>query len=59
MLPFKASEHVDQAETNGLASRAGAADESMPAIQMASMVDVLKFDPDTMKAFAQNEVLVI
>jgi len=59
MLPFKASEHVDQAETNGLASRAGAADESMPAIQMASMVDVLKFDPDTMKAFAQNEVIVI
>jgi class 3 adenylate cyclase/CHASE2 domain-containing sensor protein len=59
MLPFKASEHVDQAETNGLASRAGAADESMPAIQMVSMVDALKFDPDTMKAFAQNEIIVV
>jgi class 3 adenylate cyclase len=59
MLPFIASEHVDQAESNGLASRAGAADESMPAIQMVSMVDALNFDPDTMKAFAQNEVIVI
>jgi class 3 adenylate cyclase/CHASE2 domain-containing sensor protein len=59
MLPFKTSEHVDQAETNGLSSRAGAADESMPAIQMVSMIDALKFDPDTMKAFAQNEVIVI
>jgi class 3 adenylate cyclase/CHASE2 domain-containing sensor protein len=59
MLPFKTSEHVDQAETNGLSSRAGAANESMPAIQMVPMIDALKFDPDTMKAFAQNEIIVI
>ena len=59
MLPFNVSEHVDQAETNGLASRAGTADLSMPAIQEVSMVDALKFDPDTMKAFAQNEVIVV
>src|SRR5665213_2379340 len=59
MLPFNVSEHVDQAETNGLASRAGTADLSMPAIQEVSMIDALKFDPDTMKAFAQNSVIVI
>ena len=59
MLPFNVSEHVDQAETNGLASRAGTADLSMPAIQMVSMIDALKFDPDTMKAFAQNSVIVV
>jgi hypothetical protein len=56
MLPFNVEEHVDQAETNGLSSRAGAADLSMPAIQEVSMIDALKFDPDTMKAFAQGEV---
>jgi adenylate cyclase len=59
MLPFNVEEHVDQAETNGLTSRAGTADLSMPAIQEVSMVDALKFDPDTMKAFAQNEVIVV
>ena len=59
MLPFNVSEHVDQGETNGLASRAGTADLSMPAIQEVSMIDALKFDPDTMKAFAQNEVIVV
>ena len=59
MLPFNVSEHVDQAETNGLASRAGTADLSMPAIQMVSIIDALKFDNDTMKAFAQNSVIVV
>ena len=59
MLPFNVSEHVDQAESNGLATRAGTADLSMPAIQMVSMIDALKFDRDTMKAFANNEVIVI
>jgi len=59
MLPFNVSEHVDQAETNGLATRAGTADLSMPAIQEVSMVDALKFDPDTMKAFANGEVIVV
>jgi class 3 adenylate cyclase/CHASE2 domain-containing sensor protein len=59
MLPFDVSEHVDQAETNGLSSRAGTADLSMPAIQMVSIIDALKFDPDTMKAFAQNTVVVV
>jgi class 3 adenylate cyclase/CHASE2 domain-containing sensor protein len=59
MLPFNVSEHVDQAESNGLASRAGTADLSMPAIQEVSMIDALKFDADTMKGFAQNEVIVV
>jgi class 3 adenylate cyclase/CHASE2 domain-containing sensor protein len=59
MLPFNVSEHVDQTETNGLSSRAGTADLSMPAIQMVSIIDALKFDPDTMKAFAQHSVIVI
>lgn len=59
MLPFNVSEHVDQAESNGLSTRAGTADLSMPAIQMVSLVDALKFDPDTMKAFANNEVIVV
>jgi class 3 adenylate cyclase/CHASE2 domain-containing sensor protein len=59
MLPFNVSEHVDQAETNGLATRAGTADLSMPAIQMVSFIDALKFDKDTMKAFAQNSVIVV
>jgi class 3 adenylate cyclase/CHASE2 domain-containing sensor protein len=59
MLPFNVSEHVDQAETNGLASRAGTADLSMPAIQMVSFIEALNFDDDTMKAFAQNAVIVV
>jgi adenylate cyclase len=59
MLPFNVSEHVDQAETNGLATRAGTANLSMPAIQMVSFIDALKFDNDTMKAFAQNAVIVV
>lgn len=59
MLPFNVSEHVDQAESNGLSSRAGAADLSMPAIQSVPLVDALKFDDDTMKAFAHNEVIVV
>jgi class 3 adenylate cyclase/CHASE2 domain-containing sensor protein len=59
MLPFNVSEHVDQAETNGLATRAGTADLSMPAIQEVSIVDALKFDDDTMKGFAQGAVVVV
>jgi class 3 adenylate cyclase len=59
MLPFNVSEHVDQAESNGLATRAGTADLSMPAIQMVSFIDALKFDKDTMKAFANNAVIVV
>lgn len=59
MLPFNVSEHVDQESTNGLSTRAGAANLSMPAIQMVSLIDALKFDPDTMKAFAKDSVVVI
>lgn len=59
MLPFNVEEHIEQAESNGLSSRAGATDLSMPAIQEVSYVDALKFDNDTMKAFAQGEVIVI
>jgi class 3 adenylate cyclase/CHASE2 domain-containing sensor protein len=59
MLPFNVSEHVDQAETNGLASRAGTADLSMPAIQMVSFIDAMKFDDDTMKAFAKDAIIVV
>ena len=59
MLPFNVSEHVDQESTNGLSTRAGTANLSMPAIQMVSMIDALKFDPDTMKAFAKGAVIVV
>jgi class 3 adenylate cyclase len=59
MLPFNVSEHVDQESTNGLSTRAGTANLSMPAIQMVSIIDALKFDPDTMKAFAKDAVIVV
>jgi class 3 adenylate cyclase/CHASE2 domain-containing sensor protein len=59
MLPFNVSEHVDQASSSGLSTRAGTADLSMPAIQMVSMIDALKFDPDTMSAFAKDAVIVV
>jgi class 3 adenylate cyclase/CHASE2 domain-containing sensor protein len=59
MLPFIVEEHIQQASTNGLATRAGATDLSMPSIQMVSYVEALKFDDDTMKAFAQGNIIVV
>jgi adenylate cyclase len=59
MMPFHVDEHVDQAESNGLASRAGAADLSMPQVDAAPFVEAAQFDPDTMKAFAQGNIIVI
>jgi adenylate cyclase len=59
MLPFVAIEHVDQGSTDGLASRAGAADLSVAFVQFVSYADVLKFDDATMKAFAQGNIIVI
>lgn len=59
MLPFQLAEHVDQAENNGLASRAGAANLSMSVVQIVPYVEALKFDDDTMKAFANGAIVVI
>jgi class 3 adenylate cyclase/CHASE2 domain-containing sensor protein len=59
MLPFVVVEHIEQAESGGVASRAGATDLSMPSVQMVSYVDALKFDDDTMKAFANNAIIVV
>jgi adenylate cyclase len=59
MLPFHVDEKVEQAETNGLASRAGASDLTMPQVDSAPFVEAAKFDPDTMKAFAQGNIIVI
>jgi adenylate cyclase len=59
MLPFVVEEHVDQTENNGLASRAGAADLSMPAIDSVPFVEAAKFDDATMKAFANGNIIVI
>jgi len=60
MLPFIVVEHIEQAESGaGVSSRAGATDLSMPSVQMVSYVDALKFDDDTMKAFANNAIIVI
>jgi adenylate cyclase len=59
MIPFQVDQKTDQAETNGLASRAGAADLSMPQIDSAPFIEASQFDPDTMKAFAQGNIIVI
>jgi adenylate cyclase len=59
MIPFHVVEHVDQEENNGLASRPGAADLSMPQVDSAPFVEAAQFDPDTMKAFAQGNIVVI
>jgi class 3 adenylate cyclase/CHASE2 domain-containing sensor protein len=59
MLPFIAVEHVDQASTNGLATRAGAADISISFTQSVSYADLLRFDDDTMKQFANGAIVVI
>jgi adenylate cyclase len=59
MVPFHVDEKTDQAETNGLASRPGASDLSMPQVDSAPFVQAAAFDPDTMKAFAQGNIIVI
>jgi adenylate cyclase len=59
MIPFHVQEDTDQAESNGLASRAGASDLSMPQVDAAPFVEAAQFDPDTMKAFAQGNIIVI
>ncbi len=59
MIPFHVLEDTDQAETNGLASRAGASDLSMPQVDAAPFVEAARFDPDTMKAFARGNIIVI
>jgi len=59
MLPFQTREFVDQAETNGLSSRAGAVRETMGFAQTSPFPDVMKFDDETMKAFAENRIIVV
>jgi adenylate cyclase len=59
MIPFHVDEKVDQAETNGLASRAGAADLSMPSVDSVPFVEAAKFDDDTMKQFANGRIVII
>jgi class 3 adenylate cyclase/CHASE2 domain-containing sensor protein len=59
MIPFHVDEKVDQAETNGLASRAGSADLSMPSVDSVPFVEAAQFDPDTMKQFANGRIIVI
>jgi class 3 adenylate cyclase/CHASE2 domain-containing sensor protein len=59
MIPFHVEEDTDQAESNGLASRAGASDLSMPQVDAAPFIEASQFDPDTMKAFAQGNIIVI
>ena len=59
MIPFHVDEKVDQKESNGLASRAGASDLTMPQVDSAPFVEAAKLDPDSMKAFAQGNMIVI
>jgi adenylate cyclase len=59
MVPFRVGELVDQTETNGLASRAGASDLSMPQVDAAPFVAAAAFDPATLKAFVQGNIVVI
>ena len=62
VLPFIVNETIDQAETNGVASRAGAASLTLPAIDSVSFVDFMNpksFDPDTAKAFAGGNIIVV
>ena len=59
MIPFHVDEKTDQTESNGLASRAGASDLSMPQVDAAPFVEAAAFDPDTMKAFVHGNIVVI
>jgi adenylate cyclase len=59
MLPFLSQETVDLGGAGGPASRAGTTIETVSFFQAVSFVDALKFDPATMRAFAQGNVIVI
>jgi adenylate cyclase len=59
MVPFHVDEKVDQAENNGLASRAGAANLSMPSVDSVPFIEAAQFDADTMKQFANGKIIVI
>ena len=62
VLPFIVTETIDQAEHNGLASRAGAASLTLPAIDAVSFVDFMNpksFDADTTKAFVGGNIVVV
>ena len=59
MLPFATNEHVDLASTNGLAGRQGASNLSAPFFEFVPLADFQKFDNDTVKAFANEGIVVI
>ena len=58
MLPFITNEKTDIGG-GSLASRAGASVLSAPFFQFVSIVDALKFDDATLKAFAGGDIVVV
>ncbi|HTD32161.1 MAG TPA: CHASE2 domain-containing protein, partial [Candidatus Elarobacter sp.] len=59
MLPFKEAHHVDQQPANGLASRAGASNVSVPFAQAVSYADALRMSDRDLAAFARGELVVV
>jgi adenylate cyclase len=59
MLPFKEAQHVDQQPANGLASRAGASNVSVPFAQAVSYADALRMSDRDLAAFARGELVVV
>jgi adenylate cyclase len=59
MIPFKEAQHVDQQRANGLASRAGASNVSVPFAQAVSYADALRMSDRDLAAFARGELVVV
>jgi adenylate cyclase len=59
MIPFKVTERVDQQPANGLASRAGASNVSVPFAQAVSYADALRMSDRDLAAFARGELVVV
>ncbi|MBV8644326.1 MAG: adenylate/guanylate cyclase domain-containing protein [Candidatus Eremiobacteraeota bacterium] len=59
MLPFVTHEYVDQQDTSGLSSRAGAARLTIPFVQIVSYADALRMDDASLRSFVHGNVVVV
>jgi adenylate cyclase len=59
MIPFHVEEKTELAENNGLASRPGASDLTMPQIDSAPFIEASRLDDDSLQAFVKGNIVVI
>lgn len=59
MIPFRAEERVDQQPANGVASRAGATNVSVPFAQEVAYADALRMSDRDLAAFARGKLVVV